>query len=79
MKRLEPEMNLFAKDKAMKIEAALATPEMRVHAATLRRARIAVEKPMTVHAVDQKLNASELSIVERIALKAAMGRAGLLV
>jgi hypothetical protein len=54
-------------------------PEMRLQASKLRAAGIEVTRRMSVAEIDRKLAGSPLSTNERIVLKAALSRAGLLV
>jgi hypothetical protein len=61
------------------IRAALETPEMRCMLPILRAHKIEIERRMTVAEFDAKLKGSNLSTQQRIALKGAMTRAGLLV
>jgi hypothetical protein len=63
----------------LEIRAALATTDMRGVEHLIRAAKINIDRKMTVHEVDAKLKDTTLSPQSRIALKGALGRAGLMV
>jgi hypothetical protein len=63
------------------IQAAFAGPEMRGVGAILRKIESGIsynDFPISIAELDQKLSGAGLKTSERIALKAAMSRAGLL-
>ena len=61
------------------IKAAMASPHYRGVEHVLRRAKIDVDKQLTTGEFDAKLKASALSTIDKIALKGALSRAGLLI
>lgn len=60
-----------------KIQAALDSREMQGVRSILRASAVKVDHKFTRKELDEKLRESSLSIAERIALKGAMDRAGL--
>jgi hypothetical protein len=73
-------MHAIATGMPANIQAALASPEMRGMLPILNKieAGIGGNFPLTVAELDRQLSGAGLKTAERIALKAAMSRAGLL-
>ncbi|WOJ89853.1 hypothetical protein RZS28_00620 [Methylocapsa polymorpha] len=63
---------------SLNIQAALASPEVRSIAASARRAGIELTGPIKIGRLDGLLSRSPLSIQERITIKCALDRAGLI-
>ncbi len=62
----------------LNLQAALASPEVRSIAASAKRAGIDLSGPIKFARLDDMLGRSNLRIEERIAVKAALDRAGLI-
>jgi len=66
-------------DDALAMQAALATPEMRNIIPMLRAQGVTITGRIALRELDAKLAATALSTTQRIQVKSALSRAGLLV
>ena len=72
-------INAIATGQTFNMSAALASPEVRGIEHLLRQGRIELTDRLNVHELDDKLSKTNMTPVNRMALKGALRRAGILI